>query len=93
MEPKIKNKKEARRRRIKMRISKKYFAPHLKPTAAIPVVWTTGLCSPEAYSLAAALESRINEESIEKAAIRSAEAYSRFQKCSLGAAKKLMWYN
>ncbi len=74
-------------------ISKKYFAPHLKPTAAIPVVWTTGLCSPEAYSLAAALESRINEESIEKAAIRSAEAYSRFQKCSLGAAKKLMWYN
>ena len=25
MEPKIKNKKEARRRRIKMRISKKYY--------------------------------------------------------------------
>ncbi len=74
-------------------ISKKYFAPHLKPTAAIPVVWTTGLCSPEAYSLAAALESRINNESIEKAAIRSAEAYSRFQKCSQVAAKKLMIYN
>jgi hypothetical protein len=74
-------------------ISKNYFAQHIKNTGAIPVVWTTGLCSPEAYSLAAALESRINNEVIENAAVRSAEAYSKYQKCSIRAAKKLMVYN
>ena len=74
-------------------ISRTYFGQHIKSTGAIPVVWTLGLCSPEAYSLAAALESRINNEAIENAAVRSAEAYSKYQKCSIRAAKKLMVYN
>jgi hypothetical protein len=74
-------------------ISKKYFAQHIKNTGALPVVWTSGLCSPEAYSLAAALESRINNEVIEKSAFRSAEAYSKYQKCGIAAAQKLMVYN
>lgn len=74
-------------------ISRKYFSQHIKSSGAIPVVWTTGLCSPEAYSLAAALESRINNEAIENAAVRSAEAYSKYQKCSIRAAKKLMVHN
>jgi hypothetical protein len=74
-------------------VSRTYFWKHIKSTGAIPVVWTSGLCSPEAYSLAAALESRINDEGIENAAVRSAEAYSRYQKCSIRAAKKLMVYN
>jgi hypothetical protein len=74
-------------------ISRTYFSQHIKNTGAIPVVWTSGLCSPEAYSLAAALESRINNEAIENAAVRSAEAYSKYQKCSIRAAKKLMVYN
>jgi hypothetical protein len=74
-------------------ISKKYFASHIKNTGAIPVVWTSGLCSPEAYSLSAALESRINNEAIENAAFRSAEAYHKYQKCGIKAAKRLMVYN
>jgi len=74
-------------------VSKTYFSQHIKITGAIPVVWTSGLCSPEAYSLAAALESRINNEAIENAAFRSAEAYSKYQKCSMRAAKRLMVYN
>lgn len=74
-------------------ISKKYFAQHIKNTGAIPVVWTSGLCSPEAYSLAAALESRINNEAIENAALRSAEAYHKYQRCGLKAARRLMLYN
>lgn len=32
-------------------ISKRYFAPHLKETGAIPIIWSTGLMSPEAYTL------------------------------------------
>lgn len=74
-------------------ISRSYFWQHIKSTGATPVVWTSGLCSPKAYSLAAALESRINNEAIENAAVRAAEAYSKYQKCSLRAAKKLMVYN
>lgn len=74
-------------------ISKKYFAQHIKKTGATPVVWTSGLCSPEAYSLSAALKSRIENEAIENAAVRSAEAYSKYQKCSLRAAQRLLVFN
>jgi len=74
-------------------ISKSYFAKHIKSTGAIPVVWTSGLCSPEAYSLSAALKSRIENETIEYAALRAAEAYSKYQKCSLRAAQKLLVFN
>jgi hypothetical protein len=74
-------------------ISKKYFAAHLQNTGATPVVWTSGLCSPEAYSLSAALESRINEDPIQNAATKAAAAYHQYQKCGLKAAQKLMIYN
>lgn len=74
-------------------ISKGYFAKHIKNTGATPVVWTTGLCSPEAYSLSAALKSRIENEPVENAALRAAEAYSKYQKCSLRAAQRLLVFN
>lgn len=74
-------------------ISKHYFNNHLKNTGATPVVWTTGLCSPEAYSLAAALQSRIENEPVQNAALRAAEAYSKYQKCSLKAAQRLLVFN
>lgn len=74
-------------------VSKGYFAKHVKNTGAIPVVWTSGLCSPEAYSLSAALKSRIENEPVENAAIRAAAAYSKYQKCSLRAAQRLLVYN
>lgn len=74
-------------------ISKGYFAKHIKNTGAVPVVWTSGLCSPEAYSLSAALKSRIENEPVENAALRAAEAYSKYQKCSLRAAQRLLVFN
>ncbi|GAA4331159.1 hypothetical protein [Flaviaesturariibacter amylovorans] len=37
-------------------ISKKYFAPHLRAAGARPLLWTTGLMCPEAYTLHDALE-------------------------------------
>lgn len=74
-------------------ISKQYFARHISSTGAVPVVWTTGLCSPEAYSLSAALESRLAAEPVENAAVRAAEAYHRYQHCGIKAAKRLMVYN
>ncbi|MFH2141348.1 MAG: hypothetical protein ABIJ97_02915 [Bacteroidota bacterium] len=71
-------------------ISKSYFAPHLKVTKANPLVWTTGLMCPEAYTLHDALSGFVNNESHEEIRTRAASAYSKYQKCSLNAAKNLL---
>ena len=68
-------------------ISKKYFARHLTSTTAHPLLWSTGLMSPEAYTLHDALEAYISGGDVQLAAAR---AYSRFQKCSVRAAQRLL---
>ncbi len=71
-------------------ISKKYFAPHLLDTNSNPIVWTTGLMCPEAYTLHDALSGFINNETDEKIRNRAALAYSKYQKCSLKSALNLL---
>lgn len=71
-------------------ISKKYFSPHLAATKAYPLVWSTGLMSPEAYTLHDALESYIKNESAEQVRRHAAKAYARYQKCSEKAAARLL---
>src|ERR1700731_1120829 len=39
-----------------------YFAPYLKSARATPLLWTTGLMAPEAYTLKAALDGWIANE-------------------------------
>ncbi len=71
-------------------ISKSYFAPFIKKTGVRPLVWTTGLMCPEAYTLHDALSTYIaggNAESIRKSA---AKAYSTYQKCGEKAALRLL---
>jgi hypothetical protein len=69
--------------------SKPYFGPYLKVTGSDPILWTTGLMAPEAYSLRAALEGVIAGESGEQIRQRAAVAYDKFQKCGLRGAQKL----
>jgi hypothetical protein len=71
-------------------ISKKYFAGHLVATKAKPLVWSTGLMSPEAYTLHDALETYINKEPIENIRTSAAKAYAKYQKCGEKAAKNLL---
>ncbi len=71
-------------------ISKKYFAPHLAQTGAQPLVWSTGLMSPEAYTLHDALEGWLRNESGESIRSRAAKAYSKYQHCSEKAARGLL---
>ncbi len=71
-------------------ISKRFFSPHIKQANANPVVWTTGLMAPEAYTLHDALSGYVNNESAEKIRSRAASAYSKYQKCSLKAARNLL---
>ena len=71
-------------------ISKNYFAPYLSATKANPLVWSTGLMSPEAYTLHDALESYVKNEPGANIRSSAAKAYSKYQRCSENAARKLL---
>lgn len=70
-------------------ISKTFFNEAIKKAGAYPLVWTTGLLAAEAYPLKAAIDGWILGENAEQIRIRAAEAYDKYQKCGLKAAKRL----
>ncbi len=71
-------------------ISKTYFAPHLKETKAYPLLWTSNLMGPEAYTVHDAITGYVNNESNEEIRTRAALAYSKYTKCSFKAARNLL---
>ena len=71
-------------------ISKSYFAAPLRAAGAEPLLWTTGLMAPEAYTLKAALDGWIANESAQQVRERAAAAYDKYQKCGLQAARRLL---
>lgn len=71
-------------------ISKSYFTPHLKETKANPLVWSTGLMAPEAYTLKWAIDGWILNETDLQIRERAAKAYHKYQKCGLKGAKRLL---
>jgi len=70
--------------------SKRYFTPHLKAANVNPLLWTTGLMCPEAYTIHDAITGYILEETNEAIRTRAALAYSKYQKCSVQAARNLL---
>src|SRR6266478_1710890 len=70
--------------------SKIYFAEPLRASGAYPLLWTTNLMAPEAYTLKSALDGWILGESNEQIRDRAAAAYDKYQKCGRNAAHKLM---
>jgi len=73
--------------------SKAFFSPYLRQTGAEPLLWTTGLMAPEAYTLKAALAGWIANEDDETIRHRAAQAYDKYQKCGEHAALKLFATN
>jgi hypothetical protein len=71
-------------------ISKSYFAAPLRATGAMPLVWTTGLMAPEAYTLKSAIDGWILHESNDQIRERAAAAYAKYQKCGFKGARKLL---
>ena len=71
-------------------ISKTYFAEPLRSTGAHPLLWTTGLMAPEAYTLKDALDGWILGESDAQIRERAAAAYNKYQKCGIKGARKLL---
>ncbi|QEC80490.1 hypothetical protein FSB76_13315 [Mucilaginibacter ginsenosidivorax] len=71
-------------------ISKKYFSGFITQAKANPLVWTTGLMCPEAYTLHDAIAGYIKNEPGEKIRTRAVSAYVKYQKCSVNAATNLL---
>jgi hypothetical protein len=71
-------------------ISKSYFSAALRSTGASPLLWTTGLMAPEAYTLKSAIDGWILHESNSQIQERAAGAYDKYQKCGLKGARKLL---
>jgi hypothetical protein len=70
--------------------SKIYFYNAIVKARAKPLLWTTGLMAPEAYTLEDAIESWVSEEGDESIRLRAAQAYNSYQRCGLEAAKHLL---
>ncbi len=73
--------------------SKAFFSPYIQRTGAEPLLWTTGLMAPEAYTLKAALNGWIANEDNEAIRHRAAQAYDKYQKCGSRAALNLFVTN
>jgi hypothetical protein len=70
--------------------SKNYFSDYIKNTKSNPLVWTTQFMAPEAYTIHDAISGYVQNENATQVHLRAAKAYSKFQKCSLKAASKLL---
>ena len=71
--------------------SKSYFLGHLEAANAHPLLLTTGLMAPEAYTLDSAIRAWLIDGATVAVVEAAAEAYNQYQKCGLGAAKRLFW--
>ncbi|WP_111682381.1 hypothetical protein [Winogradskyella tangerina] len=70
-------------------ISKDYFKPYFEQTKVNPLVWTTGLMAPEAYTLKSAVDGWIVNEADKDILERAAQAYHKYQKCGIKGARRL----
>ncbi len=70
-------------------LSKNSFYNILDSLGGYPLLWTSGLIAPEAYTLKAAIDAWIKLETAEEILNRAAFVYNKFQKCGLNNAKKL----
>lgn len=69
--------------------SKVYYGKGLKQSGATPLLWTTNLMCPEAYTLKAGIDGWLQNETGTQIHLRAAEAYDQYQKCGLSGAKRL----
>jgi len=69
--------------------SQPYFTEPLRKAHCLPLLTTTGLMAPEAYTLDAIIRSWAAGDSQDTILSKAAEAYAKYQKCPLPAARKL----
>ncbi|TPN89206.1 hypothetical protein [Aquimarina algicola] len=69
--------------------SRSYFSPEIRKANANPILWTTHLMAPEAYTLKAAIDGWVNNENGKQIDERAAQAYHKYQKCGIKGARNL----
>lgn len=69
--------------------SKRYFSPEIKKAKANPILWTTHLMAPEAYTLKSAIDGWILNEPSVAIDERAAQTYNKYQKCGINGARNL----
>jgi len=69
--------------------SKPYFYDAIRRTGAYPLIWTTHLMSPEAYTLVPVINGWIQRETPSTIHEHVAMAYHQYQKCGMKGARKL----
>lgn len=69
--------------------SDSYFSGKLEKLDCIPLITTSGLMAPEAYTLDAILTAFNHDSDVKKIHEAAAQAYAKYQKCSLSAARRL----
>jgi hypothetical protein len=68
--------------------SRQYFEPLLTRAGSKPLLLTTGLMAPEAYTLGAAIAAYVTSGDVREAA---AQAYHRHQSCGIKGARRLFY--
>lgn len=71
--------------------SKSYFLTRLKEGGSHPLILTTGLMAPEAYTLDAVIHAWLSDKTTQEVRTAAARAYHKYQKTGLRAAKNLFW--
>ncbi len=69
--------------------TKPYFQKYMAATGAHVLLWTTGVISPGAFTLDAALESWIHGDNTDEVLDNVAETYSKYEDCAVKAARSL----
>ncbi len=69
--------------------SQKYFSKEIEHAKANPILWTTHLMAPEAYTLKSAIDGWIKNETGKQIEERAAQTYHAYQKCGIKGARNL----
>jgi hypothetical protein len=69
--------------------SKSYFKAPVKKSGANPLIWTTHLMCPEAYTLVATVNGWIKKDKPEVIRESVAQAYNKYHKCGIKGARNL----
>lgn len=70
--------------------SRQYFRDYLQSANTNPVLWSTHLMSPEAYTLYDAISVYINGGTSAQIREAAASAYNKYQKCGIKGARRLL---
>lgn len=69
--------------------SRDYFSAPLKAAKCPPLILTTGFMAPEAYTLEAVIRTWATGQPADAIHLSAAEAYAKYQRCSISAGKRL----